>query len=335
MESAPPFCQRCGNPLTARALSCPGCGLLVYGQQAGQLIHQANEADQLGRTAEAASLREQALRLLPPDSQEARNIGAQMRTAEQVRAAPGPARDWKRVWGPLGVAGALLWKFKAIVLLVFSKAKFLLFGFTKFGSFASMFASFGLYLTMYSWKFALGLVLSIYLHEMGHVAAYRRLGIPVSAPMFIPGFGAFVRGQYAPADAAGQAQVSIAGPLWGMGAALLCFGLAAATGDALWGALATVGAQINLLNLIPISILDGAGAIAPMDRTQRWLAAGAAGALWWITGTALFALILAGLGWQLYRRQEPDQPHWPAALNYIGLLAALGIMASVPVRTGF
>lgn len=330
MASAPPFCQRCGSALAASALTCLNCGLLVHGQAAGQLLHQAADYESAGDSERARSLRSEALQLLPPDSPEAKSIAAQLGGAK-----PRARRDWRKMWGPLGVAAAVLWKFKAIALLVLSKAKFLLFGFSKFGSFASMFASFGLYLTMYSWKFALGLVLSIYLHEMGHVAAFRRFGIAVSAPMFIPGFGAFVRGQSVPADPVQSAQISLGGPIWGMGAALVCFGAATMTEDPLWLALATTGAQINLLNLIPIAILDGAGAIGPLDRTQRWIALAATGVLWWFTGVALFFLVAAGLGWQLYRRQEPDQPHWPTALHYIGLLAALGIMSSIPVRTGF
>ena len=56
-----------------------------------------------------------------------------------------------------------------------------------------MLASLGVYWTLYGWPLALGLVLSIYVHEMGHVAMIRRYGSAASAPMFIPGFGAFIQ----------------------------------------------------------------------------------------------------------------------------------------------
>ena len=42
------------------------------------------------------------------------------------------------------------------------------------------------YTTLYGWRFAIGLVLSIYVHEMGHVVWLRRYGIPASAPYRMP-----------------------------------------------------------------------------------------------------------------------------------------------------
>ena len=53
--------------------------------------------------------------------------------------------------------------------------------------------SLGVYWQLWGWKFALGFVLALYVHEMGHVAALRRYGVRASAPMFIPLLGAFVR----------------------------------------------------------------------------------------------------------------------------------------------
>ena len=72
--------------------------------------------------------------------------------------------------------GLLVWKFKFIALLALTKAKFLLLGLTKASTFLSMFLAMGVYWTAYGWKFALGLVVSIYIHEMGHVAALHRYG---------------------------------------------------------------------------------------------------------------------------------------------------------------
>src|ERR1035437_4631322 len=80
-----------------------------------------------------------------------------------------------------------------LLLLALTKGKFLLLGLTKMGTLLTMLASLGVYWAMYGWAFALGLVVSIYTHEMGHVAAIRRYGFPASAPMFIPGFGAFIQ----------------------------------------------------------------------------------------------------------------------------------------------
>ena len=83
-----------------------------------------------------------------------------------------------------------------------------------------MFAFFGVYWSIYGWPLALGLVLSIYVHEMGHVAMLRRLGIAASAPMFIPGVGALVMLKQHVTDPLIDAKIGLAGPVWGLGAAL-------------------------------------------------------------------------------------------------------------------
>src|SRR5437870_5020636 len=93
-----------------------------------------------------------------------------------------------------------------------------------------MLLSAGLYWTIWGWKFAFGLVLSIYIHEMGHVQALQRYGIKATAPMFIPGFGAVIRLKQHPADAREDARVGLAGPLRGLRAALAAYAVYRATG---------------------------------------------------------------------------------------------------------
>ena len=108
----------------------------------------------------------------------------------------------------------------ALVLLLGSKLKFLLLGLTKASTLLSMFGFFGVYWSTYGWPLALGLVVSIYIHEMGHVAMLRRLGIDAGAPLFIPGVGAFVMLKQRIADPLTDAKIGLAGPVWGLGAAL-------------------------------------------------------------------------------------------------------------------
>jgi hypothetical protein len=113
-------------------------------------------------------------------------------------AAPGDgqtAAGWSK-GAASGVAGTLAlaaWKFKFLAFMVLSKGKLLLLGLTKASTFLSMFAMVGVYWSAFGFWFALGLVLSIYIHEMGHVAALTRYGVPASAPLFIPGLGAVIR----------------------------------------------------------------------------------------------------------------------------------------------
>src|SRR5207237_9867331 len=118
--------------------------------------------------------------------------------AESTAAAGGAARAGGLAG--IGALAMLVWKFKFIAAFVLTKGKFLLLGLTKASTFFSMFLALGVYWTVWGWKFALGLVLSIYVHEMGHVAALRRFGIRARAPMFIPGVGAIVRSQQRPAN---------------------------------------------------------------------------------------------------------------------------------------
>jgi len=110
---------------------------------------------------------------------------------------------------------------------------------------------------------------------MGHVAMLRRYGIRASAPMFIPGLGALVRLEQYPHTPAEDARVGLAGPMWGLGAAAIAWGVYTLTGWPAWGAIARVGAWINLFNLIPVWQLDGSRAFVALCRSERWVAVGA------------------------------------------------------------
>src|SRR4029077_9171890 len=100
--------------------------------------------------------------------------------------------------------------------------------------------------------FAGGFVLSIYVHEMGHIYQLRQYGIKSTAPLFLPGFGAVVFLREKLATPGQDARVGLAGPIWGLGAAIFCYVMAALTQNRIWLALAQAGAMINLFNLIPI-----------------------------------------------------------------------------------
>jgi hypothetical protein len=77
---------------------------------------------------------------------------------------------WKSVLGVLGAIALLLVKFGAKlkgVLLLLPKLKL-------FTTSASMLVSIGAYALIWGWKFAVGLVLLLLVHEMGHVFQARR-----------------------------------------------------------------------------------------------------------------------------------------------------------------
>lgn len=174
---------------------------------------------------------------------------------EQVR--PRRKRSLGR-WGTLGVLG----------LALLSKTKYLLAGlkFLKFGSLLSMLVTIGAYSMFFGWKYAVGFVLLIFVHEMGHAIALRRQGIPAGAPVFVPFMGAFIAMKGRPRDAWVEAYVGIGGPLLGTAAAIACLGVALALQSPIWFALASVGFLLNLFNMIPLSPLDGGRIVGAISR---------------------------------------------------------------------
>jgi hypothetical protein len=145
-----------------------------------------------------------ALELLPPGSEQYRATKARI---ENIDLQLSDKNVWAKRAAKLGPVGVVLWKFKTVALLVLTKGKLLLLGLTKLSTFASMLAFFGVYWSLYGWKFALGFVLSIYIHEMGHVMALRKYNIAASAPMFVPFLGAFVRMRQYPSTVGEDARV--------------------------------------------------------------------------------------------------------------------------------
>src|SRR3989454_1596365 len=146
-----------------------------------------------------------------------------------------------------------------------------------------MLLSAGVYWAAWGWKFALGVVLSIYVHEMGHVQALQRYGIKATAPMFIPGVGAVVRLKQYPASPREDARVGLAGPLWGLGAAAAAYAAYIGTGGGIWAAIAHFGAWVNLFNLVPVWQLDGGRGFRALTRRQRGIAAAVIALMWLAT----------------------------------------------------
>jgi Zn-dependent protease len=243
-------------------------------------------------------------------------------------AAAEPAKK-RGLAGILSLLGVALWKFKALVLLVLSKGKLLLFGLTKAKTVLSMLLALGAYWTVWGWQFALGFVLSIYVHEMGHVIALRRLGIPASAPMFIPFVGAFVRLHKGPETPHDDAVVGLAGPIYGMAAAAVCYGLYLLTGVSLLGALARSGAWINLFNLIPLWQLDGGRAFNALTRQERWAMVAVLGAAWVVSHESMLLLVILAAVFRAFSKQAPERPDRNVAYTYALLVAVLASMTRI------
>jgi Zn-dependent protease len=149
-----------------------------------------------------------------------------------------------------------------------------LFGALKFGKIAltggTMILSVVTYGLVWGWPYAVGVVLLIFAHEMGHYLAARQRGLDVGAPTFIPFVGAWIELKSRPHDAETEAYIAIAGPVVGTVAAMLCYYAARRFDSSLFMALAFAGLTLNLFNLIPLSPLDG-GRITQILSPRSWI----------------------------------------------------------------
>ena len=163
----------------------------------------------------------------------------------------------------------------ALGLLLAKSGKFLLIGFqaiklVKFTALlktgGTMLFSVWFYQLTFGLPFSIGFVFSILVHELGHVVAALAVGVPVTAPLFIPGFGAMISHREAPKTAFAEAVIGIGGPLGGLVATVGFLATAIYSGEPLFFALTYTSALINLFNLTPVMPLDGGwitGAVSP------------------------------------------------------------------------
>ena len=212
----------------------------------------------------------------------------------------------KRFGGVALAAGLLIVKFGAklkVVLLALPKLKL-------FTTSASMLVSIAAYQLIFGWPFAVGFVLLLLLHELGHVIQLRREGVEASAPMFIPFLGAVISAKSLGKDAAAEARVGLAGPILGTIATLIPLGIWLATGEDFWRALAYIGFFLNLFNLLPVVPLDGGRAMAALS-PWVWFA-GFAGLVvltfFFPNPIMLLILLFGGLeSWRRWKgRNEPE-----------------------------
>ncbi len=343
-------CAGCGAELAPTLLSCPACRRLVHTDRLKELAETAESAERDENPSLALASWQEAMTLLPTGTRQHTLIGERIaRLGRQVESIPGHPTAAKAISndatdetengagrtkgaaaGVIGTLALAVWKFKFLAVMALGKGKLLLLGLTKASTFLSMFAMVGVYWTAFGFWFALGLVLSIYVHEMGHVAALARYGVPASAPLFIPGLGAVIRLRQEFTDSRQDARVALAGPTWGLGAAVFCALVFMATQDKIWAALAQFGAFINLFNLLPIWQLDGGRTFRSFNRPQRWLAATALATAWAITADGMLLLLMLAAAIRALIDKPAPRPDRGALLHYIALVAALSLLAFAP-----
>lgn len=322
ISAAPDACGRCGKPLAPGALVCGNCQAMVHANRLEELAASARAHEQRKELVAAHSDWQAALELLPADSSQAGWVRAKLAELfEAIRneAAKDDSPKWTRKLGPFAPIALLLVKGKFFLSLL--KLKFLL----SFAAFA------GIYWALYGAKFGVGLAVLILVHELGHFVAVKRRGLAADLPMFIPGFGAYVRWAAAGVTPATRALVSLAGPLAGALGAVVCALLWLQTREGLWIGLASFSAFINLMNLIPVWTLDGGQAMAAINRPGRIGIAIAA-----VSFAAFFSqpLLLLVAGGAVYRAFEKtlaaDMPaEYGVTAYFIILVAALGYLSAL------
>jgi len=247
--------------------------------------------------------------------------------APEPFVSPVPPRDerpwWRRSLSVLGVIGLLILKWGKAVLLLLPKAKLL----TTSGT---MLVSIAAYSLIWGWKFALGFVVLLFVHEMGHVIQLRREGIEASAPMFIPFLGAAVMAKSLGDDATAEARVGLAGPILGTLGALALLPIAIATDDHFWYALVFTGLFLNLFNLLPVVPLDGGRAMAALSPWMWFVGLFAMALLAFAYPNPVIILILLFAIFETYKRWKARKAGGDAVQAYYRVkpahrLAILGV----------
>ena len=328
-------CPNCGHWLQDGTLACPDCHTLTYGRYLSELASAAQQFEREHKWPEARDRWRSALQWLPADTQQAASIQQHITQIDnRLKAEEDQKARWTKRLGPFAPIVLFLLKIKSAIFVLF-KLKFLL----------GIFTFFGLYWAIFGWRFALGFTACLFIHEMGHFIAVKRRGLKAELPIFLPGLGAYVRWYSMGVSREDLAAIALAGPLFGLAAALSCFGIYWETHSEIWLVLANIGAWINLFNLLPVLGLDGAQATYALSRTQRALIVATSVLFFGLTVNAsggdpfgqntqwVFLFVAIGMGWRCFTNDTPEKPDTKTFIYFLALLLALGFLLFLtPIR---
>jgi Zn-dependent protease len=330
-ELAPPqvihSCPSCSHWLPDGTLACPDCNTLTYSQHLGQIAYSAQQLEQEQRWVEARDRWRSTLQWLPPETPQAASVQQHIAAIDaRLKAAEDQKARWTKRLGPFAPVALFLLKIKSALFLLF-KLKFLF----------SLLAFFGFYWLVFGWKFALGFISGILIHEMGHYIAAKRRGLKVDLPVFTV-FGAYVRWYSQGVSREDLAAIALAGPLFGLTVSLAFLGTWLLWHSPIFVVLAYVTGWVNLVNLIPVFIFDGAAATYALSRIQRTLITGTCFLFFALTlnwsgfGSPIgpntqWVFLVAGLGmvWRCFTNDEPEAPSTNTFLYFQALIVLLGL----------
>ena len=189
----------------------------------------------------------------------------------------------------------------------------------------------GLLWWLMGWVYALAGIVGLLVHEYGHVLVMNRLGMGPARIYIIPFLGGAARGARGAASEWIGVLASLAGPAFGLIAAIPFFAVWAATGDPVWLQGAWFVAVINLLNLAPAPPLDGSKALGPvlarvhpLLEKAALLGVGALVVVWGLQNGAYILAIFLALGVFSHLRRGAWRPD-TAPLSWSQAGASLGL----------
>jgi Zn-dependent protease len=305
--------------LTPDALACPNCHILLHARALESLSNEAKSLEAGNRIGEAQEQWTRALALLPHESRQAEWVREHLKVLATRQTAVEESRQqahpWAKKLGPF-----------APLLIVLLKAKGLLLALIKLKFLFSFFVFFSVYGKIYGWRLGAGFAVSILIHEMGHFIEIRRRGLAAEVPVFLPGLGAFVQMKTAGVGVRPMARIGLAGPFAGMLAAAFCAWQYTHTHDLFWLVLARLGAILNLLNLVPVWILDGSKATAALGRMERVTMLCFTLLCWYWTGEGLFFVVAAGCGYRLFTKDIAVREDWADCFFFAAVMGALAVI---------
>jgi Zn-dependent protease len=298
---------------------------LLHSEQLLRISAAAKSLEEKGQLLEARDAWLSALPLLPHEADQAqwiRGHAYKLEISAKNTEPAAPKYQWAKRLGPLAPIAILLAKSQAFILALF-KFKFVF----------SLLAYVFIYWQLFGAKFGIGFALLILVHEMGHFIDIRRRGLPADMPVFLPGFGAYVRWQALGVTRQTRAEVSLAGPLAGLIGGVICVAVWWYTGGPIWAALARSCAWLNIVNLTPIWVLDGGQAANALSKPERFVLLAACAVLGALVRDWSFAIVAAGTVYRLFTDDLPPVASPRVTAYYIGVLAGLAlVMHLVPGR---
>jgi len=309
-------CRRCSRELLPGALECDYCHALVHSRRLDETANEAKVLEESGDRSRARQLWLSALPLLPPRSKQALWIQDHARSLETL--IPNEKQNAT---------------FPTLSAVARDNPQR---GTLRLGALLSFLAFIAIYSAESGARFGIGFATLILIHEMGHYIDIRRRHLPADMPIFLPGLGAYVRWRDLGVSLETRAAISLAGPFAGLLAAAACAALWWQTHNSFWLSLTRVGAALNLLNLIPVWILDGGHASLALSKGNRIAVLATAAVLLLALRENILLLVAFGAIYRsFFAKDLPPNPSRFITIYFIAVLTGLALILWLLPGHGF